>query len=344
MQLLGLPFDALADALDALGVGAVHAPAVYRALHRELAPVEAVRTLGWRNQARLAGHIGARPRVVRAEPGGGVEKLVFDLSDGAAVEAVLIPTRPGRVTACVSSQVGCAMGCTFCATATMGLMRNLTSAEILGQVHVAMARVREAGARLTHVVFMGMGEPMNNYAATRDAVRVLTDPRGCALAARNVTVSTVGLVPAMRRFAEDFGGRVQLALSLHAGTDATRRQIIPLASRYDLATLRATCLAHPLPHSRHLMLEYVVLPGLNDTVEELEALAGWTRGLACIVNLIPFNPFAGARFRTPTDGEVQRAADRLGALRVPCSVRWSRGGRVAAACGQLALVESAAPE
>ncbi len=340
MQLRGLHFDALGEALDALGVGAVHAPAIYRALHRELRPVEAVTTLGWRNQARLEGHVGEVPRVVRVEPGAGVEKLVFELADGAAVEAVLIPTRPGRVTVCVSSQVGCGMGCTFCATATMGLMRNLTAAEILGQVHVAMGRVLETGARVTHVVFMGMGEPLNNYVATRDAVRVLTDPRGCALATRHVTVSTVGLIPAMRRFADDFAGKVQLALSLHAGTDETRRQIIPLAEKYDLEMLRTACLEHPLPHSRHLMVEYVVLPGVNDGASELEALAAWTRGIKCLVNLIPFNPFAGGQFRPPTVAEVERVASRLKTLRVNASIRWPRGGRVAAACGQLALTEA----
>ncbi len=339
-QLTGMPFEALGAALDTLGVGAVHAPAIFRALHRELRPIEAVPTLGWRNQARLEGLFEPPVRLVRVAPDGGTDKLVFALRDGAKVEAVLIPTRPGRVTVCVSSQVGCAMGCDFCATATMGLARNLEAAEILGQVHAAMARTREGGARVTHVVFMGMGEPLANYPATRDAVRVLIDPRGCALATRHVTVSTVGLVPAMRRFALDFGGRVQLALSLHAGTDATRRRIIPVAQTYDLAALRQACLEHPLPQSRCLMLEYVVLPGTNDTDAELDALAAWTRGLRCLVNLIPFNPFPGARNRSPTRAEVERVAERLHALRVPASVRWPRGRGVAGACGQLALTDT----
>ncbi len=339
-DLLGLPMPALATLLDELGVGARHAGRVFGGLHRRLQPIEDIADLGWRHAARLRAEATVAQVVVEAThpSSDGTEKLVFRLADGARVEGVLIPMKGDRLALCVSSQVGCAMACTFCATGTLGLERGLRAGEIVAQVHAARRRVAEAGRRVTHVVFMGMGEPLHHYEATRDALRVLRDPHGPCFKGRHLTVSTVGVVPKMRAFARDFEGRVQLALSLHAGTDATRRRIIPLAATYDLATLRQACLDHPLPGTRALMIEYVVLPGQNDGRAELEALAEWTRGLRCLVNLIPFNPFTGAPFRAPDEREVRRVAERLHALRVPHSVRWPKGGPVAGACGQLALV------
>lgn len=340
--LLGLPRPALAALLDALGVGARHAGRVFQGLHRDALPLETIADLG-RHAATIAA--ATRPTTVRVQSAhpsdDGTEKLVFALGDGARVEGVLIPMKDDRVTLCVSSQVGCAMACAFCATGTLGLARGLGADEIVAQVHAARARVEASGRRLRNVVFMGMGEPLHHYPATRDAVQILRDDHGPCFKARNITVSTVGVVPKMRTFARDFGGRVQLALSLHAGTDETRRRIIPLAARYDLASLRQVCLDHPLPGTRRLMIEYVVLPGVNDTPDELAALAAWTRGIACIVNLIPFNPFPGAPFRAPTVDEVEAVARALHAAKVPHSVRWPRGRTVAGACGQLALAEVA---
>ncbi len=339
-DLLGLSLAELGATLDAIGVGAAHAGRVFGGLHRRLQPLDAIEGLGPRHAARIADATFAAEATVEAThpSDDGTEKLVFRLGDGARVEGVLIPMRGDRLALCVSSQVGCAMACAFCATGALGLTRGLRAGEIVAQLHAARRRVEPAGRRVSHVVFMGMGEPLHHYAATRDAVRVLREPRGVCIAAQRITVSTVGVVPKMRAFAADFGGRVQLALSLHAGTDATRRRIIPLAATHDLAALKAALLDHPLPGRRALMLEYVVLPGVNDDAAELEALAAWTRDLRCLVNLIPFNPFPGAPFRAPDDATVRRVGATLEALKVPHSIRWPRGRRVAGACGQLALV------
>lgn len=339
-DLLGLPLEALGTLLDRVGVGRKHAGRVFRGLHRLGLPLEGIPDLG-RHAAVIAAHARVGGVVIEAAHTSpdGTEKLVFSLADGARVEGVLIPMHADRVTLCVSSQVGCAMACAFCATGTLGLSRGLSAGEIVAQVHAARARVEGRGGALRNIVFMGMGEPLHHYPATRDAVRILRDDRGPCFKARHITVSTVGVVPKMRAFARDFGGRVQLALSLHAGTDETRRRIIPLAARYDLAALRQACLDHPLPGTRRLMIEYVVLPGVNDSPDEIAALAAWTRGIACLVNLIPFNPFPGAPFRAPTAAEVGRVAEALAGLKVPHSVRWPRGRTVAGACGQLALAQ-----
>jgi len=337
-DLLGLPRDALGVVLDRIGVGAKHARRVFRGIHRDRLPLDRIRDLG-RHAAVIAEHTRqSTATIVESHPtDDGTSKLVFALADGARVEGVLIPMRAGRITLCVSSQVGCAMACTFCATGTMGLTRGLTSGEIVAQIHAARAYLGERGSHLRNLVFMGMGEPLHHYPATRDAVRVLRDDCGPCFKARHITVSTVGVVPKMRSFARDFGGRVQLALSLHAGTDETRRRIIPLAERYDMATLRQACLDHPLPGTRRLMIEYVVLPGINDSPAISAGLAAWTRDIPCLVNLIPFNPFPGAPYRAPTVPEVNAVAVALKAAKVPHSVRWPRGRGVAGACGQLAL-------
>ncbi len=341
--LLGLPRPELAALLDRIGVGAKHAKRVFAGLHRDRLPLDAIRDLG-RHARTIAAATRIRPvEIVAAhESPDGTEKLVFGLSDGARVEGVLIPMKGDRLTLCVSSQVGCAMACTFCATGTLGLTRGLGADEIVAQVHAARARVEASGRHLRNIVFMGMGEPLHHYPATRDAVRILRDDCGPCFKARHITVSTVGVVPKMASFARDFGGRVQLALSLHAGTDETRRRIIPLAAKYDLRSLWEACLAHPLPGTRKLMIEYVVLPGVNDTPAELEGLALFTRGLDCLVNLIPFNPFPGAPFRAPSDDEVEAVAAWLRRVKVPHSVRWPKGRGVAGACGQLALSEARA--
>jgi 23S rRNA (adenine2503-C2)-methyltransferase len=340
LDLLGLPMPALSDALETLGVGAKHAGRVFGALHRRGLAFNAIPDLGWRNHALLeAGARLAQATVAEVWPSpDGTEKLVFALDTDERVEGVLIPMREGRLTLCLSSQVGCAMACTFCATGTMGLSRGLTSGEIVAQVHAANAHAQQRGAKITHLVFMGMGEPLHHYPATRDALRVLLDPHGLCFKARRITVSTVGVVPKMLTFARDFDGRVQLALSLHAGTDETRRSIVPVAGKsWDLATLKAAMAAYPQRGSRCLMVEYVVLPGINNTDAEVAGLIDFVKDLRCIVNLIPFNPFPGATYRAPLDAELEAMAQQLYDAGVAHSVRWPRGRGAAAACGQLAL-------
>ncbi len=339
-DLWGTPYDALGERLESIGISRHHAHRVFRSTHGRGQRLEEDPEFGWRNLARL--RTGTRAPLadcVEISPApDGSQKMLFRLGHGGAVEAVLIPGHAGRITLCLSSQVGCGVGCHFCATAKLGLSRSLTTGEIIAQVHAANQHL--APARVSHVVFMGMGEPLQNYPAVRDTIRILLDSRGPCLEARRITVSTVGLTRKMRTFSQDFGGRVQLALSLHAGTDETRERIIPLAKKYPLDSLRQACLEHPLPGSRHLMLEYVVLPGVNDTEGEAAGVARWVRGLRCVVNLVPFNPFGGAEFRSPSDEEVHRFAAQLRDGGVPVTIRWPRGRGVNAACGQLALNRS----
>jgi 23S rRNA (adenine2503-C2)-methyltransferase len=229
------------------------------------------------------------------------------------------------------------MACAFCATARLGLARALTAAEIVGQIYAAAPRCLEAGRPLRNVVFMGMGEPLHHYENTRDALSILTDPGGLALAYDRITVSTVGLAPRIAQLGRDFGGRIQLALSLNAGTDATRKRIMPITERYDLARLREAVAAYPTRPNRGVLVEYVLLRGVNDTPQELAALAEWARGLPVVVNLIPWNAFESADFEAPSSEDVDRAFATLVAHGVRVKVRLPRGRAAAAACGQLAL-------
>lgn len=335
---MGMPFPRLGAWLDELGVGAKHASRVFRGLHRSGLTVDRIPDLGRHAATILAAADVATAEVVQVvEAEDSTSRLVLRLSDGTRVEAVVVPMSRGRSTLCVSSQVGCAMACSFCATGTLGLSRAMQAGEIVAQIHAGRAWAAARGRPVRRLVFMGMGEPLHHYDQTAAALRVIGDPHGACIGSKQIMVSTVGLVPRMRQFSEDFGGRVQLALSLHAGTDATRRRIVPAAARYDLASLKAALIDHPLPGSRYLMLEYVVLPGVNDSPEEMAGVAAFTDGLEAVVNLIPFNPFPGSGFRSPTEAEVLACHRELRDRGVLATVRWPRGREAAGACGQLAL-------
>ncbi len=340
----GLPRPALAKLLDELAVGAVHTDTVFAAMHRDLRPISDVPELGWRKRARLLGSTReSQVSIHTASPSpDGTEKLLFSLSDGEQVEGVLIAQDRGRVTFCVSSQVGCAMGCRFCATATLGLKRALEPGEIAREIRIAHERVAQRGQRLANVVFMGMGEPLHHYEATRDAIRIVTDHYGLMLSERHITVSTVGLVPGIADLAQDFGGRIQLALSLSAGTDSTRSELVPANRRWDLKELKAAVAAYPLPKNRFVLLEYVLLAGLTDTPEELAGVIRFATGLRCLVNLIPFNPFPSSRFHSPSAAQVLVSEATLREGGIPVTVRRARGRKANAACGQLALAPGAA--
>jgi 23S rRNA (adenine2503-C2)-methyltransferase len=263
----------------------------------------------------------------------GTRKLLFSLDAGVAIESVLIPDPP-RLTLCISSQAGCGMGCTFCATARMGLVHNLSAAEIVGQVLAAQAEL-QAGEHISNIVFMGMGEPLANYDELVQAIEILTAEWGVGLSARRITVSTVGLVPAMARLVQDTA--VNLAVSLSATTDAQRVSLMPVNRRYPLETLLTMCRSLPIPERRRITFEYVMLAGVNDTLEDADRLIKLLRGIRSKVNLIPFNPFPGAGFSCPSDAVIGRFQDRLLAAHVHATIRHSRGRDIAAACGQLAL-------
>jgi 23S rRNA (adenine2503-C2)-methyltransferase len=271
----------------------------------------------------------------RAASRGTARKTLFSTADGHPVEAVLMLVA-GRATVCVSTQVGCAVGCAFCASGRLGLRRDLTAEEIVDQVfHFARVLRDERGARVTNVVFMGMGEPFHNYEQTLRACRLLNDPRGFALAARHISVSTVGVVPAIGRFAAE-PLQLNLAVSLHAATDDLRDRLVPLNRTYPLDALFAACERYVDATRRKLLFEYVVLRGVNDTPAQAAALAQRLRRPLYHLNLIAYNE-TGGEFSRPAAGEIEALRARLERTGVSVTVRHSPGGDIEAACGQLAL-------
>ncbi len=267
----------------------------------------------------------------------GTRKWLLASGTGNAVEMVFIP-EPDRGTLCVSSQVGCAMDCAFCATGAQGFNRNLSTAEILGQVRLAnrMLPARNAGRpAVSNVVFMGMGEPLANYRNLVPALRLLTDPLGFNLSKRRVTVSTSGLVPAIDRLGEDCD--VALAISLHAPEDALRDELVPINRRYPIAELMAACRRYTARGThRHVVIEYVMLDGVNDGDRHARVLARRLAGLNAKVNLIPFNVFPGTRFACSPPGRIDRFREILLRSGFMTVTRRTRGDDIAAACGQLA--------
>jgi 23S rRNA (adenine2503-C2)-methyltransferase len=264
---------------------------------------------------------------------GFTRKSLFALPDGREVEAVLM-RYPKRHTLCISTQVGCAMDCPFCATGQMGFRRNLTAGEIVAQVLYYARDLSQDERRVTNIVFMGMGEPLANYAETWRAIRRLNDPAGFNLGARRMTVSTVGLVPAIRRVSRE-PEQVGLAVSLHAPDDALRDTIIPLNRRYPLAMLMQAVRNYIATTRRRVTFEYALMDGLNDNEAQAGQLAALLDGLLSHVNLIPLNPTPGSPWSGSPDERVYAFRDRLQAAGVSTTVRLRRGIDIAAGCGQL---------
>ncbi len=284
---------------------------------------------------------------------GMAQKFLFRLGDGQFVESVLMhyedeaarvadeddPSEMEAVgrerhTVCISSQVGCAMGCVFCATGQMGLVRNLTPGEIVAQVLWAERVLRATGKRVTNVVYMGMGEPLANFENVWQSVETLHDPQGFNLGARRMTISTVGLVPGMRKLAEKTLP-VNLALSVHGATDAVRDAIVPINQRFKLAEVIEAAGDYIAKTGRRLTVEWVLIQNVNDTPEQAEALADLLAGMLVHVNLIPLNPTAGYDGETPTPARSLRFRDVLAARGIPTTLRMRRGIDVQAGCGQL---------
>ena len=244
----------------------------------------------------------------------------------------------GRTTLCVSSQVGCALDCDFCLTGKMGLSRQLTAGEIVGQVAL-MIEESEPDADRYNVVFMGMGEPLHNYSAVMAGVRLLVDPEGFGLSRRRITISTAGLVPAIERLARE-PLRPRLAVSLNATTDEVRSRLMPINRKYDIARLVEACASFARSTGDGLTFEYVLLEGINDSPQDLRRLAALVRGLPAKLNLIPFNAVPGQLdYQAPSRERVTAFRDGLLERRIRASIRWSRGADALAACGQLALSE-----
>ncbi|MBV5306222.1 MAG: 23S rRNA (adenine(2503)-C(2))-methyltransferase RlmN [Desulfobulbaceae bacterium] len=274
----------------------------------------------------------------------GCVKFGFTLDDGRIIESVLIP-EPDRNTLCVSSQVGCAMNCSFCLTATMGFIRNLIPSEIVGQVCAAdeFLRSQPEGERIgpervTNVVVMGMGEPLNNLDNLLKALSILTEQRGLDLTNRRITVSTCGIVPKMRHLGEN--SDANLAISLHATNDATRSRLMPINDRYPLEMLLAACRDFPMPKRKRIMFEYILFKGINDSDACARELAKKLREIPCKINLIPYNESPGLPYESTPMPRILAFQKILMDANYSVFIRSSRGSDISAACGQLAQKEA----
>ena len=339
-NLYGMSRVELAEILSARGAPRFHADQIVRWLYarRRLDPAS------WTDLPKaLRGELSHAARVDAPSIGrslrasDGTVKHEIRLPGGGSVESVFMVQRD-RVTLCVSSQVGCALDCTFCLTARMGLVRHLSPGEIVGQV-AAIQETGEIGDRAFNVVFMGMGEPLHNYDGAIGAFRLLVDPDGFGLSRRRVTISTSGLAPAIERLAGETL-RPRLAVSLNATTDEVRDRIMPINRRYPLARLLEACRLFARTTGERHTFEYVLLDGVNDTDADVARLTKLLRAHPAKLNLIPFNEVPGLLpYRAPARARVLAIRDRLLAEGLPVSIRWSRGAEARAACGQLALLE-----
>jgi len=350
-NLLGFDLDGLAAFCERLGEKRFRAVQLLRWIHqRGASDFGAMTDLARSLRDKLPGlcEVRALPVLAQHESADGTIKWLFDVGEGNSVETVFIP-EDGRGTLCISSQAGCAVGCRFCSTGAQGFSRNLSTAEIVAQLWFAEHYLRRHLGHQAHglservisnVVLMGMGEPLQNYAALLPALRLMLDDHAYGLSRRRVTVSTSGVVPMIERLAADCP--VALAVSLHAPTDALRDELVPLNRKYPIAELLDACLAYlPRAPRDFITFEYCLLDGVNDQdahAEQLIALLQGHRGqgVPSKVNLIPFNPFPGSGLRCSSRARVQVFAQRLNAAGLVTTVRKTRGDDIDAACGQLA--------
>jgi 23S rRNA (adenine2503-C2)-methyltransferase len=335
VDLAELERPALEAALAAAGERRFHAAQIFRWIYRRgVVDAAAMTDLSRDLRATLASDFAlATPALVHRERSvDGTEKFLLRLADGKDIESVFIPDTPS-MTFCISTQVGCAMACAFCLTGRMGLVRNLTAGEIVGQVRVLADALAMRETRF-NIVLMGMGEPLHNYDETMKALRILTDEHGFAMSPRRITLSTVGLLPALEKLANE-PVMPNLAISLHAPTDAQRGELVPINRKYGVADIIDACKRFPLKKRSRITFEYVMLSGVNDSPADARRLASLVSGVKSKVNLIPLNAAAGIPFERPSDEAVDRFAQILADHRVTVSVRRSRGRDIRAACGQL---------
>jgi 23S rRNA (adenine2503-C2)-methyltransferase len=312
---------------------------LYRAATKELAPdLDAITTLPATLRATLATEGFAlesvTPSVVQRSSDGQTTKALFRLHDGNDVEAVLMEHHRDRTTVCISSQAGCAYACAFCSTGQAGFTRNLSATEIFDQARYFARELATREKKITNIVFMGMGEPFANYEAVMDAVALLHDPQGFNLGHRHITISTVGLVDKIDRFATEHT-QVNLAISLHAPTDATRSRIMPVNRKFSTDELMAAVERSVSATKRKVFFEYVMLAGVNDSDEDAKALARRMRGPLYHINLIPYNSTPDAALRGSDDQRIWAFAKLLEGAGAAVTVRTPMGRDIAAACGQL---------
>jgi 23S rRNA (adenine2503-C2)-methyltransferase len=335
VDLAELERSEIETALLARGVPRFHARQIFRWVHkRGVTDIQAMTDLPRELRAKLAAEftISTPALVHRERSADGTEKFLLRLSDGREIESVFIPDTPA-MTFCISTQVGCAMACAFCLTGKMGLVRNLTAGEIAGQVRVLVGLLGMRDAKF-NIVLMGMGEPLHNYDDTMKALRMLADDHGLDVSPRRVTLSTVGLLPALERLAKE-PLMPNLAISLHAPTDDVRGELVPINRKYGIADVIAACRKFPLKKRSRITFEYVLLAGVNDSVDQARKLAKLLASMKAKVNLIPLNAAPGIPFERPSDAAVDRFAKTLADHHILVSVRKSRGRDIRAACGQL---------
>ncbi len=344
-NLLGLSSDALKSALIESGVEPKAAPMRARQLWNWIyvhgaRDFASMTSLAKDFRGRMAETFSlARPEIVTEQISrDGTRKWLLRGAGGVEFETVFIP-EPGRGTLCVSSQVGCTLNCRFCHTGTQKLVRNLTPAEIVGQVMIARDALNDwpstaPGRRLTNVVMMGMGEPLYNFDNVKAALAIVADGDGLALSRRRITLSTAGVVPMIRRAGDEIGSA--LAISLHAARDEVRDVIVPLNRKYPIAELLAACREYPgVSNARRITFEYVMLKGVNDSLADARALVKLIRGIPAKINLIPFNPWPGAPYECSDWAQIEKFAEIVNRAGYASPVRTPRGRDIMAACGQL---------
>lgn len=332
----------LESTLDEQGHRRFHARQIFAWIYRRgVADVAAMTDLSRDLRAALddAFTLATPEMLAREKSSDGTEKFLLRLADGRQIESVFIPDTPAQ-TFCISTQVGCAMACAFCLTGRMGLVRNLTAGEIVGQVRVLAGALNLLG-KTFNIVLMGMGEPLHNYDETMKALRILADEHGFALPGRRVTLSTVGLLPELARLAKE-PVMPNLAISLHAPTDLLRGELVPINRKYGVAQIIDACRRFPVRKRGRITFEYVMLAGVNDRLDDARQLARLLSGVKSKLNLIPLNPAPGIPFERPADDVIDRFAKTLAERGVIVSVRKSRGRDIRAACGQL-IVEGQRP-
>ena len=331
----GLELTELEEAFAGLGHPRFRGRQVFQWMHkRGVTDFEQMSDLSRELRTQLAKAFEIlTPEVVRTERStDGTTKLLLQLADGKQIESVFIPDTPSQ-TFCISTQVGCAMGCAFCLTGKMGLDRNLTAGEIAGQVRVLARELAMLDVRF-NIVLMGMGEPLHNYEATMKALRILADDHGMAVSPRRVTLSTVGVLPALERLATE-PVMPNLAISLHATTEDQRDMLVPVNRKYGLKELLDACRRFPVKRRERITFEYVMLKDVNDSPGDARRLVRLLHGIRGKVNLLPLNEAAGIPFERPSDERVDRFAKIISDHGLTVSVRKSRGRDIRAACGQL---------
>jgi len=345
LDIADLELHDLEQALTDLGSAKFHARQIFQWVHkRGVTDFALMSDLSRELRQALAQHFTlTTPEIVKKEQSAdGTTKVLLQLADGKRIESVCIPENPAgstdpadadRLTFCLSTQVGCAMKCAFCLTGRMGIDRNLTAGEIVGQVRVLARELDALDARFT-IVLMGMGEPLHNYDQTMKAIRMLADEHGLAVSPRRVTLSTVGVLPGLERLATE-PLMPNLAISLHSTTEAQRDLLVPINRKYGIQELLDACRRFPLKRRERITFEYVMLKDVNDTPDDARRLVRLLNGIKAKGNLLPLNEAAGIPFERPADAAVNRFAKILADRGVTVSVRKSRGRDIRAACGQL---------